>query len=232
MRPRERPCAGTLEAVPEPPSTSAMMGKQAQSTFGSRTLSLLKYLDAMNTTVPLILSPRPHLRRGWAHPAGTCTGTGLTPAASKPRLPHIWAGTEPAALPQVLSKFVPHRAILYVQVSMHTLHSGALACSLLHGVVLCCTALYFVARRCTLVHLLALCCTALYFVARCCVHPTWSQTRACTRTRACVARLDGLAMPSIASPGTTWHAVRPQIRPESMGLLKSCQVSRLFSLIS
>ena len=213
MRPRERPRAGTLEAVPEPPSTSAMMGKQAQSTFGSRTLSLLKYLDAMNTTVPLVLSPRPHLHRDLAHP---CRIRTTTPA-------HL--GRDRACRSQVLSKFVPHRAILYVQVSMHTLHSGALACSLLHGVVLCCTALHSGA-------LLALCCTALYYVARCCVHPTWSQTRACTRTRACVARLDGLAMPSIASPGTTWHAVRPQIRPESMGLLKSCQVSRLFSSIS
>jgi len=60
-----------------------MMSKQAQSTFGSRTLSLLKYLDALNTTVS--------------------------------------------------SKFVPHRAVLYVQIrpeSMGLLKSCQLQLSL------------------------------------------------------------------------------------------------------
>jgi hypothetical protein len=148
VRPRERPCAGTLEALPEPPSTSAMMGKQAQSTFGSRTLSLLKYLDAMNTTVPLVLSPRPHLRRGWAHPCRIRTMT----------LPHLGrdrACRSPSGVVEVCAApRHPLRAGLHAHVALWCtcLFSAARRCTLLHGVALWCTCLLYVARRCTMLH--------------------------------------------------------------------------------
>jgi hypothetical protein len=38
-------------------------------------------------------SPRPHLRRDWAHPAHICAGTGLAPLTSALGLGHICAGT-------------------------------------------------------------------------------------------------------------------------------------------
>jgi hypothetical protein len=48
-------------------------------------------------------SPRPHLRRDWAHPAHICAGTGLTPPTSAPGLgpprSHLrrdWAAAHPA----------------------------------------------------------------------------------------------------------------------------------------
>ncbi len=40
------------------------------------------------TSAPGLGSPRPHLRRGWAHPAYICAGTGLTPPTSAPGPPH------------------------------------------------------------------------------------------------------------------------------------------------
>jgi hypothetical protein len=36
------------------------------------------------TSAPGLGSPRPHLRRDWAHPSHICAGTGLTPATSAP----------------------------------------------------------------------------------------------------------------------------------------------------
>ena len=66
---------------------------------------------------------------------------------------------------------------------MHTLHSGALACSLLHGVVLCCTALHSGALACSMLHGVVPCCTALcasYIVADTSVH---AHTRVCSPPR-------------------------------------------------
>ena len=57
------------------------------------------------TSAPGLGSPRPHLRRDWAHPCHICTGTGLTPATSAPGLGRscggLWTAVVPGELPDV-----------------------------------------------------------------------------------------------------------------------------------
>ena len=54
------------------------------------------------TSAPGLGSPRPHLRRDWAHPCHICAGTGLTPATSAPGLGRSCGGSWTAVVPREL----------------------------------------------------------------------------------------------------------------------------------